>query len=321
MTRSRLTLIVLGLLTALCLTGTEMQTRCRLTHYAAGEPEMFILSPDKALVSVEARAALPGDNPTGIRSKSSWGVEFDNGLRVSLCRGNTDYGSEYNTQTLLVSVSQGDSLLLEDVLDYGLSAKASEYHTVKLMFGDGGLMQVYAGSRDLFPVLSLTLPASMPRPTEVRSVAQARKWVPAYLWVEETDSHAIPVYPYDSDALSRVGSGVGGMWQMFDRENDNRYAVPGGEYTLACIPDPDTDGGYLLLVTKGARKCPELWPPGSLKGRLSPTPFKKQYALTWTAADGTPLTDEAYALLSEDQQLLTLVFPLHRATLRFSRRR
>lgn len=109
------------------------------------------------------------------------------------------------------------------------------------------------------------------------------------------------------------------MWKLFDRENDSRYAIPGGEYTLACIPDPEKEGEYLLLIDSGVQKCPELWPKGAMKGRLIPTPFKMQYVLSWTAADGKPLEDEAYAELRDDNQLLTLVFPLHHATLRFSR--
>lgn len=321
MTRRCLATLIAGLFAVLSLTGTGLQTRCRLTHFAPGEPTSFSLDPEKMLVAVEARAALPGDNPNGLRSKNSWGVEFDNGLAVTLCRGNTDYGSEYNRQTLVVSVSRGDSLLQEGILYDGLSTKASEYHTVKLTFDAAGELEIFAGSRDLTPVLSMTLPASLARPSTVKCVAHAKNWKPAYLWVEEADTPDIPVYPFDTDALCRVGSGVGGIWQMFDRENDNRYAMPGGEYTFACIPDPDVEGDYLLLVADGVQKCPELWPAGALKGRLTPSPFKMQYALTWTTADGTPLQDEAYAMLREDQQLLTLIFPLHHATLRFSRRR
>lgn len=310
-----------GLLLALSLAGAELQTRCRLTHFKDYEPQDFATDTLMSLVSVEARAAFPGDNPRGAMSSNRWGIEFDNGIKVIICRGNTDFGSEYNRPQLVVDICREDSLLQRTALFEGLGDKASEYHTLRLDFSEPGRMSVLAGYRDLHPVVEVELPAGLPAASRVECFHTGKRWTPAYLWIEELAEATIPVAAFDAEALARVGNGVGGMWQMYDRENDTRYALPGGEYTLACIPDPQVQDGYLLLMAGGAVKCPELWPAGAVKGRLRPTAFKDQYSLEWTTADGSRLQDEAYAQLREDNQLLTLVFPLHRATLRFTRKR
>lgn len=129
---------------------------------------------------------------------------------------------------------------------------------------------------------------------------------------------------YDHDAIEAAAvpgpdAPLAGIWQYLDRDNDPDYARPGGQYTLALVPDPDVQGGYLMLYVAGAVVERDRWHEGMLKGRLTPLPFVGRYSLEWYDARGHRVDDEANASVGDDG-VLTLNFPLLHAQLRYCRR-
>lgn len=108
-----------------------------------------------------------------------------------------------------------------------------------------------------------------------------------------------------------------GMYEYLDRENDPKYVRLGGRYSLALVRD--VSGGCLILYTGGAETNASQWKPGMIKGRLTPTRFPGQYNLLWYDAAFTDRGDEGYATIDLDTGLLSLYFPILKATLRFVR--
>ncbi|MCM1067466.1 MAG: hypothetical protein NC418_07840 [Muribaculaceae bacterium] len=99
------------------------------------------------------------------------------------------------------------------------------------------------------------------------------------------------------------------FWRYLDRDTDPAKASLGGSYTLATVAEPG--GSYSIILVDGTRL--------TLKGRLHPTIFTGHYDLEWRDAQGRAVDTETSAGIELDGAILRLNFPLHSATLRFSR--
>ncbi|MGM9861365.1 MAG: hypothetical protein ACI30W_02095 [Muribaculaceae bacterium] len=110
-----------------------------------------------------------------------------------------------------------------------------------------------------------------------------------------------------------------GYWTYFDRDTDPALASLGGSYELATVPRDDAEPGYFIIYLGGARPGSQ-WRPGEVKGILTPTIFSHHYDLLWLDAQGRSMTREQSATFDASGALLTLSFPLYKATVRFSRR-
>jgi len=108
-----------------------------------------------------------------------------------------------------------------------------------------------------------------------------------------------------------------GIWRYLDRENDPKYVRLGGRYTLTLVRD--NNGELLLLYNSGAETNASQWKPGMMKARLRPTQFAGQYDIVWLDSSFTDRGDEGYATIDEESRLLTVYFPLLKATVRFVR--
>lgn len=108
-----------------------------------------------------------------------------------------------------------------------------------------------------------------------------------------------------------------GYWRYLDRDCNPDYARPGGNYTLAIVPDAEPDS-YLILYLEGAQTAASRWHPGMIKGRLKGTPFEGHYDLVWYDAELSPHSSECSATL-EQPIVLRLDFPLLKASLRLAR--
>ena len=104
-----------------------------------------------------------------------------------------------------------------------------------------------------------------------------------------------------------------------DRDTDPALASIGGSYELATVPRDDGEPGYFIIYLGGARPGSQ-WRPGEVKGILSPTIFSHHYDLVWLDEQGLSMTAEQSATFDASGALLTLSFPLYKATVRFSRR-
>lgn len=108
-----------------------------------------------------------------------------------------------------------------------------------------------------------------------------------------------------------------GIFEYLDRDNDPKHVRLGGRYTLALVRD--SSNGYLLLYKEGAETNASKWRTGMVKGKLTPTRFKGQYNLVWYDSGFTDRGDEGYALIDDESNLLTINFPVLKATIRFVR--
>lgn len=121
------------------------------------------------------------------------------------------------------------------------------------------------------------------------------------------------------DILSKCKDNRCGVWEFFDEEIDTSVAVKGGRYKLALLPSEET-GGYNLIYLSGADIEPWRWKAGMKKGELIPTPFADNYTLVWTDSMGNGIDDLSPYVMFEGE-IMTLVFPLQGARLRFVRPR
>lgn len=103
-----------------------------------------------------------------------------------------------------------------------------------------------------------------------------------------------------------------GIWKYLDRETDSDYSIPGGYYTLALI---NNDNGYDIIYVDGAKTNKTRWTTGIIKGSLTRTRFADNFDLKWIDATGEIVSEECYATFDGD--IMTLVFPLDKARLRF----
>ncbi len=126
---------------------------------------------------------------------------------------------------------------------------------------------------------------------------------------------------FDIDSLQKIIAAstdrVVGFYTYLDRENDPRYAEPGGFYQLAVIPD--VTRGYKIIYLGGAKVASGNWRPGMTKGYLNPTIFKSHYDLSWIDSSGIAMEKEQFASFNDSWTVLELNFPLYHTKMRFIR--
>ncbi len=127
-----------------------------------------------------------------------------------------------------------------------------------------------------------------------------------------------PITDIDSlqSHLARSTDPREGFWAYLDRDTDPAKAALGGFYTLATVAD-STTGAYSIVYIDGSRAAASEWRAMDLKGRLHPTIFKGHFDLVWVEPDGNVLSEELNADFDENNSILTLRFPLHKASVRF----
>lgn len=106
---------------------------------------------------------------------------------------------------------------------------------------------------------------------------------------------------------------IEGYWDYLDRSLDESALRLGGRYRIALIK---TATGYDIIYIAGAEVDANLWRPGMLKGKLSPTRFIDSYDLVWYDSEKQPFTADVHASI-ENAVILTLDFPLAGSRLRF----
>lgn len=267
---------------------------------------------------VEVRGCLQGDREQIGESRQWWGMEFDNGLAVSMRRGNTAYGDAADTRYVRLQIRQGDSLLLDRRFDKILAVDRNRGVSLIVSFSADGMVEVMGG--ETVPKLLFSGEIDAHIPSSVTLVADGKLRIDGLVAEIEPDRVAPLITEWTSESLSNRFAAsrdpLEGFWTYFDRENDPLYARPGGRYTLACIADDD--GGYTLIYVDGAQVNASQWRAGMIKGRLIPTPFRDQYDLIWYDAEMLPITADIHARV-EQNALMTLSFPLLKTTLRLAK--
>ncbi|MGM9846223.1 MAG: hypothetical protein ACI30K_08380 [Muribaculaceae bacterium] len=134
----------------------------------------------------------------------------------------------------------------------------------------------------------------------------------------DTISRRLHIDPASISARIDTSDPHQGFWTYFDRDTDPALAALGGSYELATVPRCDATPGYLIIYLGGAPQGSQ-WRPGDVKGILTPTIFSHHYDLLWLDEQGIAMTRDQSATFDASGALLTLSFPLYKATIRFSR--
>lgn len=290
--------------------------------------ETLTLPLDTALrrQSAEVRAAV-GSNPA--HGKANWSATILDSEDIPLCRatvswGETGFDDAFSRRYLRLSVDTADAS--------GRLLPASHYdryENVDLHRGANSLAIDITGSRVAFAVGDDLLvhagEAHMPRPGATISVTGDRTL--------RVDHAAVKSYPgrksalttaWTTDSLAAYFSSaqhldpVEGVWTFLDRDNDPRWALPGGFYTLAIVRSGNNPEEFDILYLSGARTNSTMWNACMLKGRLTSTRFLDHYLMQWFDAAGNDAGPECSADI-QNRAILQLNFPLHHSRIRFAR--
>lgn len=287
-----------------------------------------VLALDSAFRSIEIKvnASAAGNRPGNGISKNAWGLTWEDidGLpyRLILGWGNTDFGAFDDKRFMRITLMQGDSIAYSNDITDGVDLyKGSNF--IKVKAPDDGQLEWSIGAVAVTLTGTLKMPAP-PSPGSFRLMASGTDLKVNSLKI--TDLDRVPralqtPYSQTSDfpeAETRTSSPEG-TWVYLDRDNDPKWSVPGGRYTLGIKADGDKK--WTIVYLEGATANAHRWKPGMKKGELKGTPFTSHYNLHWVDSSFQTLddSDECSASLNADGSILTLSFPLDHATLRFYR--
>lgn len=275
--------------------------------------------------SVEVRAAVTSNPAHG---NAHWSATLCDADNLPICRatvswGETGFDDAFSRRYLRLAIDTADATgKLHPTTHY------DRYENVDLHRGPNSLVIDLSDSRSAFAIGSDLL---------VHACEISLRRIPAMIKVEANRTlrieHAsLKSYPHTrnrldtswtADSLRKYLATPGrhpleGYWKFLDRDNDPRWALPGGFYDLAVVRSADSPDTFDILYLSGARTNAPLWKPLMLKGRMKATKFIDHYLLQWNDASLNDAGPECSADLQQSA-ILQLNFPLHRTKIRFSR--
>ncbi len=105
-----------------------------------------------------------------------------------------------------------------------------------------------------------------------------------------------------------------GFYKYVDKIDNEKYAVVGGKYLIALLPDDA--GNYTIIYISGATAYTNSWKTGMIKGILKRTVFANNYDLGWYDSRMEVIDDECSATIL-DNNIIELNFPLLKSQIRF----
>ncbi len=303
------------------------QTRRYYDGPELGQGLMYDMDSTALYSVVEARCALADDKMSREGSPCWWGLAWNfvdscSYDYIKVRSGNTDFGDVFDRRIMILSVIKkigGVDSIVDSVTVRKDIAEIRGFNSVALEWRDGDL-NVFFGAKTLAKVLSVEMPHPWKSVGKVVGSGDLRV---EYAVVETRRNPAVTLasgWSVDAlyDHIANSSDAMEGIWSFFDRETDDYRARLGGRYTLACVADGD--GGYLLLYVDGAEVNASSWKPCMIKGRLSATQYENNYDLKWFDSVMDPMSDEDFASIDMDANLMTLNFPIHRSKMRFSKK-
>lgn len=106
-----------------------------------------------------------------------------------------------------------------------------------------------------------------------------------------------------------------GLWEFMDSD----IGVEGTMVTAPLRIATLRDGAGYVIVYLGGYDTSDVWHVMDIKGRLTPTPFIRDYDLQWYCADGETLDSQVHATLDEGGSILTLNLGTQPMAVRFRR--
>ena len=272
-------------------------------------------------VEVEITAGLKGDRQRRGMSPARWGLMWSdtagNTDSIIFQWGNTDFGMEGDRRFL--RVRSGDV-----ISEYAEPHPGQETIYVSVSFDSKEAVWCIAQDRVMGRgrrLLSTAAEAeSLKIFTSVRDLSIER--LAAKKTLDFATDGMTPFRTAD-DILKAddITMSPAGVWRYLDRDNDPAWSRPGGKYTLGIVRDENEDDLWTIVYLGGAVTNSDRWIPGMCKGSLKGSGFLRDFNLSWIDSMYGALDedDECSAALSDDGQILTLRFPLDKATLRFAR--
>lgn len=271
----------------------------------------------------EARVSLDKVSQTAGDNRSWWGLtivpDSSDTLTVAVRFVEAPTGETFGKKWGRVTVTRGGSLIFAK--DFNCFATVRDrYNSLGLRLDHDGRLIVSGGGKRSIKLFDLDLGTAFAiRSVDLWSVGDAK----VSLFVAGCDpvqaDPATTEYTLEGlrERFAAGGDPVEGFWKYFDRQNDPRYARPGGRYTLAVVKSAEHDG-YDILLVDGAEVYCDRWKPMMYKGSLHPTVFAGHYDLKWIDSTFRPMDRDIHATI-EDDALLTLSFPLYKTTMRFAK--
>lgn len=168
----------------------------------------------------------------------------------------------------------------------------------------GGHVYIFSGGNVLAPVATVD---SLPRPCGVLQFTGRPR----------IDAIAIETGEAPEPSIVEIPDGAS-RWCYLDSEahGDGAAMRLGGDYRFAIVEGAEES---TLVYLAGARVNADAWHRGSVKARLLPTGFAGHCRLVWTAADGSDVPGENYALVDEAEGIIELHFPLIKGVVRLAK--
>lgn len=285
----------------------------------------------RATITVEARAAMTRVKERPGKSSTWWAIvltDKTDTISINLRMANSNYGDFTDRRISELTVTRGDKTLLDTEVA-GFNTGRDGYNTLNIRLLPSGSMKISGGSELMQPLADLSVGSPFtPGHAGVWSNGDARVTVLTIAEVLPAELTLASGYTEEmlNERFATTTDPLEGYWTYFDRVNDPTYARPGGRYRLAVVrrQDEDIPHGtislpvYDIVYAGGAEIMPDKWHPMMLKGRLTGTIFEGQYDLEWIDSTLQRHEHDLNASLT-DGALLTLSFPLLKATLRFSK--
>ena len=288
-----------------------------------GTSEPLSTGPGWNAAEINVTAVLKKDRPRNGMSHACWGIAWKDANGVSdslkLQWGNTDFGSDGDKRFLRVSCGR-DS---KDV-----SAIHPGQETIALSIILDRYEVEWCVGQDRILCRGASRVSSAPDITTLQIFSIGKDLVIDKLdvhQIEDPTLETMTTFTSASDFVSPadVTSSPMGVWRYLDRDNNPAWSRPGGKYTIGITADNAAENTWHIIYLDGAVTNSDRWQPGMKKGHLKGSGFLRDYNLEWRDAMHNELgaEDECSARLSEDGMILTFIFPLDKATLRFSRQR
>lgn len=275
-----------------------------------------------AHIVTEARVALKKVSFRSGENRSYWGYSLPttdgDTLTVRLRYVDSPTGDPDRSKVGRVTVSLGDDVVAEKNCEE-FEPMPRRYNSLGIMLKDGRMLSISGGGKQPRELMETILPRRIEVEDSVKlwSIGEAE----VSLFVAGVSGVPLdaPMSGYTLETLMERLKGskdpAEGLWRYFDRENDATYARPGGEYTLATVAT-DKRGEYEIILVDGAKVYSDRWRQMMVKGKLRATIFAGHYDLEWVDASFERMTKDVHATI-EDGALLTVVFPLYKAKMRF----
>ncbi len=285
----------------------------------------FDVDTSGVFIAVEARGELIGVKERRGSAKEWWGIAWNYVDDANCCMArigvrNTDFGDLTDSRVLDLTVVErrnGE----EDVkhvttLERGVSLqKGANSLAVEW---DRGRMKLFVGAKE--PELVMDVEYPKPVQPQCAILYSGRFKLLSLVTESEENKPRLLATSYSKamldDRFAASVDPIEGYWSYLDRETDDARARLGGRYDLAIVREGDE---YLLLYVGGADVNSSNWKPMMVKGRMTPTPFKSHYDLTWYDSMMVPMDDDTFSMV-DDEMILTLKFPVYRSQLRFYKR-